>query len=307
MLTSLLSHLRRVRPGHSAISYILSALSEKYGLEFCIFADCGAAVGHTALIYKNIQTLSLNQESRDRSRIFCYEPLPENLSELRGRVSSDSSIIVRPYAVSNVCGSMSFCIPRRLSGESTHWGQGTSPVGFLGQFEGMETIKVESVTLSSENIERFDFVKLDLQGGEKAALQGLGEKLVAVKLLYVEHQLLSPKAESPLEYLLDRNFICFFDKLQIGVTADTKDIPLPLLSKLGIRVETIYPPDLRGISDSYMLFGSFDASIGATEIVPGFWSDDIVAELRAAGVYYLQTDIISFAPMAYNQFIRSYS
>jgi len=286
------------------LDYILAVLSQEFGPEFCIFADCGAAVGHTALTYKNIQNLYLDEVNKDMAQIFCYEPLPENLHELRDRVSKDNSIIVRPYAVSNLCGYMSFCIPRRLSGESIHWGQGTSAVGFLGRVEGMEMIEVESITLLSENQERFDFVKLDLQGGEKAALQGLGEKLKDVKLFYVEHQLLSPRSSSSLEYLLDKNFICFFDKLQIGVKTNANSLPLPILTKFGIRVEKIYPPDSRGMSASYMLFGFFDPSIGDTGIVPGFWSDDAIAELCAAGVYYLQTDIISFAPLAYNQFVK---
>jgi hypothetical protein len=59
MLTALFAYLRQ--SGHKGpdINHILSLLCANYGSKFCTFADCGAAIGHTAVAYKNIQALHL--------------------------------------------------------------------------------------------------------------------------------------------------------------------------------------------------------------------------------------------------------
>jgi FkbM family methyltransferase len=217
----------------------LPRFTKSFASDFYQFADCGAAVGHTALAYRKIQEENLPPSIKEKAKIYCYEPLPENLKELMLNTFYYPEILVRPVAVSNFIGKSSFAIPRRAVGESSHWGHGTSAVGFLGSVETFENIEVPVVRLDSDCQDGFDFVKLDLQGGEKSALQGLGSNIMRAKLIYSEFQLLTRSQDSTLSFLLDCGFICFFDRLQIGIKADQKDIPLTLLSNLGLVVEQL--------------------------------------------------------------------
>lgn len=211
---------------------------------------------------------------------------------------------MRPYAVSDFCGKASFAIPRRTLDEASHWGKGTSAVGFLGNMNNLESIEVDVTRLDNECEEGFDFIKLDLQGGERKALQGLGDKLTRAKLIYAEHQLLRDPQDGALNWLLECGFTCFFDRLQIGVRTNVGEIPISLLIELGIVVDRLLLPDIRGVGEDYMLFGYFDSSSSSLGL-SGLLSPAIVNDLMSAGVYYSQTDVIAFRPSYLNRLLRT--
>ena len=141
------------------------------------------------MLYLSILHNNLEVNAYERASIVCYEPLPENCLELSKRISQHHAakrVTLREMAVSDFNGSSSFSIPKRMIGGASAWSEGASAVGYLGNGMGMagDSIPVQTVRLEDEPF-RFDFIKMDLQGGEKAALAGLGGTLDEVKVLYI--------------------------------------------------------------------------------------------------------------------------
>ena len=160
---------RTIRDGRVAsgelLPHVLRSFASKFGKGFSIFADCGAGIGDTTLEYGEIIPPG--------GRIFSYEPLPENLRVLEKRLQVDERFCLRPVAVSDVNGEAHFSVPSRLQSNMGSWTEGTSYNGYLSESaDGSEKIAVPTVRLQDEDPERFDVVKLDLQGGEHKALLG---------------------------------------------------------------------------------------------------------------------------------------
>lgn len=303
MMNSLLTWLRGRNPGTNALDHVLPRMVARLGPDFAVFADCGAGVGHTGKSYARILNDNLPEADRPKARVFCYEPLPENLPSLHKALDPVPAAVIRPVAVGDKVTKASFVVPRRIVSTSSHgWTAGTSALGFLGKSGDAETIEVDVVPLRDEPVARFDFVKLDLQGGERAAIRGLGDKLDQVKLIYAEHQMLGKPEYGPLSMLQDAGFLCFFDKVQFGVRLATRELPLALLRDIGLTVERIVPPDGSGMSRDYMLTGYLDDAAGALP-ASGIFPTETIARLKEAGIYYLQTDVLAVNPRIYRDFL----
>ena len=294
MLTSLSNYLKSRGHEGDCLSYVLPKMIRRFGTDFRRFADCGGGVGHTSIAYRNYLSANLSVEDLTGASIFTYEPLNENLTEMSNNFSGDSIFTIRPVAVSDVAGKARFTVPRRMTGQSLHWGEGTSAVGFLGTYAASpETIEVDTVRLEDEAVEHFDFVKLDLQGGERNALIGLGSKLSSTKVIYAEHQLLGTPSSQPLDFLLRSGFVCFIDKLQFSAVVSRNEIPMSLLRECGIRVERIILPDQRGMAPNLTLFGVLDMEQTKKIACSGSLPQETIDSLRSAGVDYMQTDILA--------------
>lgn len=147
-------------------------------------------------------------------RVIDYEPLPENAKVLRSRFAGRDSVEIRQAALGDKSASVSFEVPER-AGLSDHqyWVPGTSYGGFVSHpgivpiirsgfvpfakhvakkvlrrasSPKLETISVSMVRLDAELDAPPDVIKLDLQGGEPEALDGLGELLAHTKVVKIE-------------------------------------------------------------------------------------------------------------------------
>ena len=287
MLTSLIS-LVEEKSSLPALDFLLSKLIETFPSDISTFADCGAGIGSSAVKYSTL----LSKHSP--AKVICYEPLPENLLELAGRLKHLPNIEIRPVAVGKLAGQATFSVPRRMTGPSAIWGPGTSATGYIGERPGLDNITVDVVRLGDEPYPRFDFIKMDLQGGEADALEGLGNKAQHAKMLFVEQQLLGgPEAPEPmsLKILHDLGFVCFYDEIQFGLVSTISEIPIRLFEIGGMKVTKILMPNGRGLPFSGRAV--FTAKRSEKLSATGTFEPGFIRELKGAGVPWMATDIIA--------------
>jgi len=270
----------------SLLDTLLPNAIREFGPEFSRFADCGAGVGETSVIYSALLEKHLLETDNHNFSVVCFEPLPENIYQLKKASQKHAGISVRPVAVSNFNGKSTFSIPSRMSSvENEAWIPGTSFDGHLGQ-SGSEAIEVDVIRLDEED--SFDFLKLDLQGGELAALHGLGKKLREVKVAYAETQLLS-KSDT-VNFLRDNGFVCFFDRLQFGFHNSISWIALERLDALGLKISHFNLPAKFGIP--FYCVGYFDSSKDPVD-TDGNLHANVLNDLTGIGLEYLQTDVLA--------------
>lgn len=172
--------------------------------DFNIFVDGGAGLGETVN-----QMLEVCGESVQT--ILAFEPYPPNVSAFK----SNNPIKTRLFAAAlgSRNGTASFEVSQKttnLDGNKYHI-QGTSFVGKISkgvsQLGSSVTVEVACLAdICKENsLDRIDFLKLDLQGGELDALVGLRSYLHATKVMWVEFS----GQPGLLGYLQDNGFTVF--------------------------------------------------------------------------------------------------
>ena len=297
MMLALHDALAASRLKGNALEFLLPRLVDKLQTQFCRFADVGAGVGTTAVEYHRILEKRLNPGllrrlagERSPASITCYEPLPENFAELTRRLGAMPECDLREAAAWNANGTVEFSVPSRRTGDAETWGAGTSWEGSIlpaRKRRKHESVTVRTVRLEDDLPEAPDFVKLDLQGGEMAAIEGLGEMLSRVKLLYVETQLL--KQEPTCQYLADHGFKVLFDQFQFAPARGQSDFPAQALRDFGIAIDRIFfapgsghPPVMWGHcrTGDDSLFTGYSFSAAARD------------QAHRLGISYLQADAL---------------
>ena len=110
------------------------------------------------------------------AEVYAFEPTPE-LKKIIERQSelNNGTILLAPYAVSNVCGKTQFYISNSTSVNGL-----TEHDQYLSD-EVVSTITVDQLTIDEfvkrNNITRVDFIKADIEGAERLMLQGAQETL----------------------------------------------------------------------------------------------------------------------------------
>lgn len=303
MLTLAHAYLDTGRFKGSLLPFVLSRLTADLDAEFCRFADCGAGIGHTSQAYASLLDKHLSDEAKADALLACFEPLPENFQQLQKNVTSQGFVKLHQEAVSNVAGSVDFYVPSRMGSGSTGWTEGTSYGGSLQKKSASERVTVDAVRLEDAYREPFDFVKLDLQGGELKAIQGLGNLLPLVKLLYVETQLLS--RDTTTDYLNKNGFITLFDDIQFGLKAGTAAIPHGVLQSLGIRLTRTHLPTTSGFP--LICWGHFAPDADLFDAATLSFKPAVVQKLLDAGVNYMQTDVLAINPSIFPQVLRYFT
>lgn len=200
---------------------ILSAL-KTHGFVFHDMVDGGAGWGETSE--------SMIQFGTESSRCFAFEPFPGNHGFFNGR---DSRVELLKFALDNTDKTSNFFVPSTVKTNS-EWGEqgltGYSSVGFLeesnlnfwksigrrfkslflkGKYEGF-SISVEcrrgDEILESANA-KVDFMKLDLQGGELNALQGMDNLLNTLPFMWIEFT--GFRGKEILDYVASKGFHLF--------------------------------------------------------------------------------------------------
>lgn len=262
-------------------------------------ADGGGGVGNWALKCAKFMREHLREACAEAS-IHCYEPLPENLIELRKQCAAERMIEIRPFALAAEAGSAVFNVPTRMNADAgAGWTVGTSFAGSLGErADAAEKIEVRTLRLQDEGT--FDFVKLDLQGGELGALKGLGDAIDRVKVLYVEYQFFRDES-AVIKLLMERGFTVYFDRLQFGLKAGARALDFDALERLGLKVSYAYLPTSAGMP--LVLRGRFLTE--ADPVAPNGRLRDPHAFQRAQ-VGYLQTDLLALHPSIADQIGREH-
>jgi FkbM family methyltransferase len=160
-----------------------------------LVVDGGAGVGSfTDAVINDIADAS----------VICFEPLPNNVRVLRSRFGQRPAVKIRETALGDRPATVTFEVPDRLGIPDTWWEPGTSYGGFVSRsllvptlknwakrVLGRETpryqrISVQMARLDSQLEESPDLLKLDLQGGEPEAINGLGGFLAKTKVIKLE-------------------------------------------------------------------------------------------------------------------------
>jgi FkbM family methyltransferase len=285
MITGLQQLIAQVPSHQTALDRLLPLVAASLKDSFSQWVDGGAGIGHTSKHYAQI----LAQHAGEAGRVYCYEPLPENVRLLQRNVSSSPACVIRDAAISNAPGKASFAVPYRAGEGGGVWEAGSSWAGFLHRGGGSpETVEVRVVRLDQEDISRFDFVKLDLQGGEQDAIEGMGSRVSEAKIIYSECQLL--QGGNSAKALLDRGFVVMYDRLQFGFRADAPAVPMEFLKHVGLVIDRTNLPKQGGLP--LICWGHFskDAWLDPDTLMI---KKNTAAQLREAGVSYVQTDALA--------------
>ncbi|MBX2895004.1 MAG: FkbM family methyltransferase [Cyclobacteriaceae bacterium] len=141
--------------------------------EGMVVLDIGANIGY--------YTIKISSIVGATGKVLAFEPNPAMIEELRDNTELNkvNNVKIFPVALSDKRGELPFCLPQK--GNEAH--------GSLKQnrtFKSVETINVPAITLDEllekENINKVDFIKIDVEGGEYEVLRG------ASKLLSSKHK-----------------------------------------------------------------------------------------------------------------------
>lgn len=133
-----------------------------------VFYDIGANVGFFAVLAASKVTSS--------GRVYAFEPLPENLTVLRRNIELNGfdNVDVRPIAVGAERGTASLWLGQeRTPGRLTY--DNSAPEGRWKRTSVQVTTIDDEV--SAGRISPPDVVKIDIEGGEVLALQGMEKTL----------------------------------------------------------------------------------------------------------------------------------
>lgn len=196
----------------------------KFDGGLCI--DGGAAAG-------KVTNILLESEN---VRVIAFEPFPGNHPHFISTVGDCARAKLYPLALGSTNAIGRFHVSRVVDGNQQGWNHmlGYSSEGFLTQ--DMNSPK-RGVTIDVNVVRLYDYIedtvtllKLDLQGGEYAALVGLGSKLNMVKYCYVEFSL----DWRTVDYFVENNFIVF-DTKYTGIPK----VPIESLSDLFDEIKVI--------------------------------------------------------------------
>lgn len=161
----------------------LLRLYNSAGIDLYNAIDGGAGSGQTSMIIADYL--------QSDSVVYAFEPFPGNHRFFEGK---DPRIKLMKYALAHGNGVANFCVPSVVSSNSL-WGErGLEGYSSIGHFTNLSpdddrnVIQVQCVKADDVIPEtaKVGFIKLDLQGAELSALQGMDRILSDAFFLWVE-------------------------------------------------------------------------------------------------------------------------
>ncbi len=197
-----------------------------------IIFDIGACEGEDSVKYSRLFP---------KSKIFSFEPLPDNIELIKQNVSKYGieNVSLHNLALSSENGTADFFVSdgRPENAIESDWNYGNKSSSLLApknhtvlaSFINFEKrINVETVTLKSfcskNNLNQIDFVHLDVQGAELMVLEGAADFISSIKLIWLEVSRLDiyqgqPLANDISRFMKQNNFILFKNSLT-GIQGD---------------------------------------------------------------------------------------
>jgi len=130
------------------------------------FVDIGANIGYYSILASKCVG--------ENGKVFCFEPAPSNFSFLQKNIEANSAknIVAIQKAVSDQKGTLHLFMDEHLSG-----GHQIFNSGIKSKSVEVETISVDEF-FQNEN-SKIDLLKIDIEGAEMFALQGMKQTLAA--------------------------------------------------------------------------------------------------------------------------------
>jgi FkbM family methyltransferase len=144
-----------------------------------IVFDVGANVGDFSAA-----VLDAADRWRVTIQVMAFEPSPSCQGALRKRFKTDPRIEVVPFAVADANTRSDFFSPVPGSGHASLVHRENTGVA---KVESVEVIRLDDF-LKTRGIARIDFLKLDVEGTELAALRGLGEWLRPERVAVIQFE-----------------------------------------------------------------------------------------------------------------------
>lgn len=165
-------------------------------------------------------------------RVDCFEAFPANVARLRGNLALNEFPQVRVHgaAVSDRAGVLRFEPPSDAVTNNQAYLSDCSGVGYLTQTASATAIEVPAITLDEiaerERISALDFVKMDIEGAETAALRGGSSTLRRFKpILAIEYNRATlRRGGSSLEELDATLAELGYDRLHLATTFRPVDL-----------------------------------------------------------------------------------
>lgn len=138
----------------------------------CVF-DVGAYTGRTALRY---------HELFPAAQVHCFEPVAASFSALQRATSGNPRFVTNRVAVTDRTGELAVTV-NRFAATSSSLGSASTSHQITGQdwLQAVATELVPAITLddycASRQISHINALKVDIQGGEAAALRGAADLL----------------------------------------------------------------------------------------------------------------------------------
>ncbi|MCB1664310.1 MAG: FkbM family methyltransferase [Pseudomonadales bacterium] len=154
--------------------YFLRAAKAKLAPEDCVFIDIGANVGQHSLFM-----------AAHGSTVHSFEPFDRVRNQLLGQIAANPQVNIQVHAVglSNENTRLPFYAPTGNNVGIGSFDAGTTRKGNVAIGE-LELVRGDDF-LNTLNIERIDILKMDVEGFEKPALEGLRETLRRTRPLMV--------------------------------------------------------------------------------------------------------------------------
>jgi FkbM family methyltransferase len=148
-----------------------------------VLLDVGANVGaYTRLLLERASLLEGKVE------VHAFEPAQESFESLRRGLSADGRVVLNRKAASNVNGTAPIFSDGSRSPLASLHRRDLAGLGLeLGRTETVETIRLEDY-LETRAIDHVDLLKLDIEGHELAAVEGLGSYLSGERLDFVQFE-----------------------------------------------------------------------------------------------------------------------
>lgn len=157
-----------------------------------VVLDVGAHIGYYTLIFAKLVG--------EEGKVFAFEPDPDNFALLKKNVEMNGyrNVIFVPKAVSNRTGKIRLYLSEENSGDHR----------IYDSHDCRQSIQIESIRLDDyfkDYDGKIDFIKMDIEGAEWAALQGMSRLLMKNKNLKIISEFwplgLKRSGFAPEEYL----------------------------------------------------------------------------------------------------------
>lgn len=128
--------------------------------------DCGANVGFFSLKYSN--------NVGDNGKIFAFEPIPDSLKIFRDSINFNNikNVIIFDFAVGNSNEDIEFGYEPFDLGNSSSTTKGMRVI--------VKQTKIDDFVIKNK-IEKIDFIKMDIEGSERFAIEGARETIKKFK------------------------------------------------------------------------------------------------------------------------------
>jgi FkbM family methyltransferase len=122
-----------------------------------VILDIGANIGYYTLIFAKLVGES--------GKVYAFEPDPTNFALLKKNIEANgyNNVVLIQKAVSNKSEKIKLYISKENRGDHR----------IYPSYESRQTVEIECVRIDDYNIPKVDFIKMDIQGSELGAIQGM--------------------------------------------------------------------------------------------------------------------------------------